>query len=78
MAFLSHIVRIIDIQKIIDCMFSFLRLNIYTFSIFLEWITVSLDKKKKKNLKKYSVLQDSKVLTPRVYRMDLALEELMA
>lgn len=34
--------------------------------------------KKKKNLKKYSVLQDSKVLTPRVYRMDLALEELMA
>lgn len=60
-------------------MFSFLQLNIYTFSIFLEWITVSLDKKKKKkNLKKYSVLQDSKVLTPRVYRMDLALEELMA
>lgn len=29
-------------------MFSFLQLNIYTFSIFLEWITVSLDKKKKK------------------------------
>lgn len=36
-------------------MFSFLRLNIYTFSIFLEWITVSLDKKKKKSQKIFSI-----------------------